>query len=165
MNLANEIAQWLATLGVAGWLFRDKLPTVPLAKLKSLGAPVLYVVLGLAAANVGSLKGCSLPDIVPVIDVTPKAETLWLVAISKHDDLNAAQGAILDRTAWPGGQKFLSVLDGTKEADKYAAYKSSMPCVIVMDAASGKVLGVEVIAPDVKPTWPAEVVAKYLGGK
>ncbi len=163
MNLANELAQWLATLGVAGWLLRDKLPAIPLGKLKSLGAPALYVALGLAAANVGALKGCSLPDIVPVIDVTPKAETLYFASLSSPTARTPAQARILDKTQklWPAGHKFLSVADGTPEAEKLAAYRSQMPCVVVLDAATSKVLGVEVIPPDVADDWPASLVAKY----
>lgn len=97
----------------------------------------------------------------PTPTPTPQATKLWLVAISKVADRTASQGAILTVEAWPEPHKFVSLIDGTAAAAGYAKYRSAMPCVVVMDQETRKVLGVEVIPGEVPDGWPASIVAKY----
>jgi hypothetical protein len=97
----------------------------------------------------------------PTPTPTPQATKLWLVAISKVADRTASQGAILTVEAWPNPHKFVSLIDGTAAAQGYSKYRSVMPCVIVMEQETRKVLGVEVIPGEVPDGWPASIVSKY----
>lgn len=96
------------------------------------------------------------------------AAKLWLIAVDDFRDRTPAQTQVLSDVAYWDAQRakghdFERYNAGTKAAEPYAKFHKFPDELIVQDAASGKVLGVEQIPPDVATAWADGVIDRYDG--
>lgn len=99
---------------------------------------------------------------VPIIQPSPTAEKLWIVALTDVPTSNGYQTIALDVSRWEvNGHKYEHYLKPSAEASKFSSVSKFADEAIFMDAANGKVLGVVEIPERPAADWSTSQIARF----